>query len=351
MLHRDRVCLKVHLDRSITHAEGFVMVRAGIAVFMLAVTLISGCLPATAVTPEITGSPAANELAVFDGLIAEELMPRPGESAVADDGTIWIMDQDNDQIFILDASGNSLDTFGETGEGPGQFAFGNFGAIDIAADGSVYVLDTANERVQKFAAALSFVLEWGSRGLGPGQFISPSDIIATDDGRVYVVDNENHRVQQFDADGQFVREIRPSGMSTEFFEAVRLAIDRDGNLYVPDAGRVYVFGANGDLLRTITSYESGNGSVGVGNGVAVADDGTVYIADIVNERIAVFDNAGLFVGYFGDPGTGPGEFSEIDALTYHPDGRLFVLDFGNERVQSFRLVGHDSARPVATPAG
>ena len=46
-----------------------------------------------------------------------------------------------------------------------------------------------------------------------------------------------------------------------------------------------------------------------GNGdIAVAKDGTVYVADGTNHRIQAFKPDGTFIRQFGSFGTGPGEF-------------------------------------------
>lgn len=300
-------------------------------------------------TVALDATPTSDALVTYEGLIGADLIERPTSVAIGPDNTIWIPDQETDQVYVLSTTGELINAFGGKGEGPGEFDFANFGSVDIDADGNVYVLDSGNERVQKFSSSLEFLLEWGTYGRDAGEFLTPADVVVSDDGRVYVVDTSRRDVQQFDSSGKFVKFILPSGITTEFFEPVRAAIGPEGNLYVPDVTRVYIFDPSGALIRTITSSESDNGKVAVANGIAVTTDGHVFVSDIVNNRVAAFNTDGKFVGYFGDSGSGVGEFLEVDAMTFHPDGLILVLDFGNYRVQSYRINYFTPQETEATP--
>jgi DNA-binding beta-propeller fold protein YncE len=252
-----------------------------------------------------------------------------------------------DQVHKFDAAGNHMLAFGETGQEPGQFEFADFGAVDLDGDGNVFVLDTGNQRVQKFTPDLTFELEWGRNGSEAGEFLHPSDIAVSDDGMVFVVDAFSGKVQQFDSSGEVVREIIPSEPATQFFEPARLGVDSAGNLYVPDITRVYVFDPDGRQIRVIQTNETGNGSIGLGMGVAVAQSGFVYVSDAQSGQIAVLDPEGMIVGYWGSPGSEIGQFNEVDSLATDDAGRLLVLDFGNRRIQEFTLVESPSATPIA----
>jgi peptidylamidoglycolate lyase len=123
-------------------------------------------------------------------------------------------------------------------------------------------------------------------------------------------------------------------------------IDRDGFLWLTD-GR----GAGGKGQQVFKMTRDGNivlrlGTAGVGgetqttfNGpcdVAIAPGGDIFVADgHVNNRIVKFTKDGTFVKAWGRKGTAPGEFSVPHTLAFDSQGRLFVGDRGNRRLQIF----------------
>jgi DNA-binding beta-propeller fold protein YncE len=307
-------------------------------------------LPGTAwaATPTADGAtPTPNPFATYVGLFGQGVVQQPTDIAIGPDRSIWITDMATDQVHHFNADGKLIQTFGETGQKPGQFEFADFGAVGLDGVGNVFVLDTGNERVQKFTPDLTFELEWGASGLEPGQFQHPSDIAVRGDGAVFVVDAMSGKVQQFDSSGTFVREVLPSGIADRFSEPARLGLDSDGNLYVPDLTRIYVIDPAGTLIRTIQTNETGNGTIYVANGAAVSESGFVYVSDWQSNTVSVFDPDGVFIGDFGGFGTGPGQFNEVDTLVTDGAGRLMVLDFVNKRIQVFKLTESPSATPVA----
>ncbi len=133
-----------------------------------------------------------------------------------------------------------------------------------------------------------------------------------------------------------------------------IAVDRDGSVWVTDCactgrGRAYAaenkkghqvfkFSPDGRLLMTLGAAGGGSGPDGfvAPNDVAVAPDGTIYVAEGhggPSNRIVVFDRAGKYLREFGRSGDGPGEFDQPHALAFDSTGRLFVGDRGNNRIQ------------------
>jgi hypothetical protein len=80
---------------------------------------------------------------------------------------------------------------------------------------------------------------------------------------------------------------------------------------------------------------SGDGQFWFPRGVAVASDGSVYVADKDNYRIQKFTSEGVFVSKWGARGSGDGQFSFPRGVAAASDGSVYVADTVNHRIQKF----------------
>ncbi len=79
---------------------------------------------------------------------------------------------------------------------------------DVAFDSAdnTYISDGyINSRVAKVDKDGNWLKSWGERGNGPGQFNTPHSIAVDAKSNIYVADRGNHRIQVFDSDGNFER--------------------------------------------------------------------------------------------------------------------------------------------------
>ena len=53
----------------------------------------------------------------------------------------------------------------------------------------------------------NWLKSWGERGNGPGQFSTPHALAVDAKDNVYVADRGNHRIQVFDGEGNFLRQM------------------------------------------------------------------------------------------------------------------------------------------------
>jgi len=196
----------------------------------------------------------------------------PGDLAVGDDGSIYVLDwklvhiaqTESPKIFnfgpcvhIFDRDGKfikSLTIFELTKQlknlelaAPGLDADGNYALIIpqgktdrkflIAVDvqGNIYVLDKDEVKIYKLNSEGKLVVSFGSQGSGEGQFNKASDIAVDSKGNLYVADTQNHRIVKFDAEGKFVKNIGEYGDEDgELHSPFLIAIQDDDNLLVAD---------------------------------------------------------------------------------------------------------------------
>jgi tripartite motif-containing protein 71 len=126
---------------------------------------------------------------------------------------------------------------------------------------------------------------------------------------------------------------------TPLGEVRGLALDQEGNLYVVDRGnsRVLKFDPSGKFLLQWGSQGTGDGQFDMsGNGagfVAVDSLGNVYVTD--NTHVQKFDSQGKFLTKWGTQGTGDGQFTLALAIAIDPQNQVYVVDIDNNVVQKF----------------
>ncbi|MFC1600669.1 6-bladed beta-propeller, partial [Patescibacteria group bacterium] len=324
-------------------------------------------------------------------------------------GKMFVADTQNHRIqkfSCLKSECTFERAFGEDGTSDGQFKYAYGTAVD--KDGYVYVTDYDGNtfaRVQKFDADGNYMLSWGSYGSEGGQLKAPHAVDIDSGGNVYIADSGNHRVQKFDNSGNFI-----SAIQMDYAYPYGITIDSLDNLYVSDypSRRMRKYNSGGNLILEWGSEGIFDGEFGDRiQGVDVTSDGFLYVSDNSSEggfsRIQQFDLDGDFVNWFGysgkpqdyngylrqvvdvaidsfgsvyivdsdacrvtefnkdgifksvigkwygDCGSGDGEFSNPSAMAFHPTQNLmYVVDTNNHRVQKFVCPEPQNPTPTST---
>ncbi len=163
-----------------------------------------------------------------------------------------------------------------------------------------------------------------------GIFCSRKDVLYVADPGAQIVHIFNIPERQYTTISLFEKQplISPIGV----------AMDEQGNLYISDSflRRVFVFDAAGKPLREIGSDGRLLRPTGVAINLALK---RLYVADTLTHAIIIYDLEGKFIGSIGKRGTKEGEFNYPSALAIGRAGRLYVNDSLNYRIQVFNPEG------------
>lgn len=201
-------------------------------------------------------------------------------------------------------------------------------------------------------SALSYELVEGWEQIPAG--LSHPDVagVATDSqDRVYVFGRNDPPVIVYDRDGRFIRSWG-DGLFTPRAHGITIGPD-DMVYYTDDADQtVRKFTPEGELLMTLgtkgqpsdSGYDGkdldtithGGPPFNRPTNLAIAPNGELYVSDgYGNCRVHRFSADGQLIQSWGEPGAGPGEFHLSHGVWVSHDGRVFVADRQNDRLQIF----------------
>lgn len=166
--------------------------------------------------------------------------------------------------------------------------------------------------------------------------VRPYSIAVDSRGRAIVTDPGAHGVHIFDFARKKYKFIERQDTSKDPMGAPQcVALDAQDNIYVTDseAGKIFVFNADGKYQRAIGSLKGGEGYFKRPTGIAIDSEARrIFVTDTLRYKIFALDFDGRVVQSWGQRGTGLGEFNYPTELLLR-DNDLAVIDAMNFRVQ------------------
>ncbi|MFA5160612.1 MAG: tetratricopeptide repeat protein [Elusimicrobiales bacterium] len=239
------------------------------------------------------------------------------DSVCVDDyGYIYVLDSRKGKVREYGPDGNLSGEFGSSGKGHGQFYKPS--AILAGKDGLVLVVDTGNKRIFAFRLTdknkqarlpvsrdmkLLFSGPETSVKLPVGQFTpQPGGVIAAflGDSQKAVLLDDKGAIKSVLAspDKKSAVHIRKAG-GMAWSEKTGLVVSDS------DAGKVYIFNSTGGVKAVLGEKagffgsSSKEGCFSKPSGVAVSNNGAIFVADSGNARVQQFTSDGMFINALG----------------------------------------------------
>jgi hypothetical protein len=315
---------------------------------------------------------------------------------VTPDGHVWVADYGNFRIQRFDPTKTPANAFvgdypnPSTQPAPGLLS--KVRDVAVAPDGGVLVADTWNHRFQKFAADGTALGSWGRRSSSPPYGMNYPRGIGVDPSRgdVWAANTREHTIRVYDSSMNHRFDVGNGDDSTatgsmrwpldvDFYPGAAVVADYIGDrvkAFSTSTGeelwslsgsqvnqvhgvavdapndRLYTVSSARDRIDVfrlssrswLTSYGSNGTSAGRFSSPWDVElhNGHLYVSDVGRNKVVVYSTAGQYQGEFGSAGNGPGQFRAPSGLDVGSDGKLYVADSSNFRVQVFSLAGSQS---------
>jgi DNA-binding beta-propeller fold protein YncE len=331
------------------------------------------------------------------GLATDAQLNNPTGVAVSSTGLVYIADQRNQRIRIVNSSTGIINTF--AGDGSADYngdsipatsagLYDPTGVAISSVTGEIYIADTGNNRIREVLINNIIATVAGGGGQGysgdnvpaiDSELNYPNSIaLSSSNGNLYIADTNNNRIRIVYNNGTIdtLAGNGISGYSGDGGVATSAKLDGPTGVAVSSNNEVYISDTNNCLIRkvllngtiisfagTLNAYSYGgdggpatNASLNLPLGIVLSSSDSLYIADSLNNRIRVVYSNGTMNTFAGN---GIGGFSGDGGLAIKAEiglpkdvavasnGDVYIADYNNNRVR----VVYNKNGTIATVAG
>lgn len=210
---------------------------------------------------------------------------------------------------------------------PKGWNFGEVSGVDVDRFDNVWVFNRGAHPVMQFDKNGKLLQSWSEVPVksSHGLRVDPQ-------GNVWLVDVEGHALLKFTPDGRLLMVIANAGRTAgtndtpyAFNRPTSLAFHPNGHFYVSDGyvnQRVVRYTPDGEYVQHWGKKGTGDSEFDIAHDITIDRQGRIYVADRTNSRIQIFDASGKFLGKWTNVGQPWGLYyiSRENAI-YMCDGR------------------------------
>ena len=206
------------------------------------------------------------------------------------------------------------------GKLPSGWKFGHVIGVDVDDDDNVYVLNRGEHSMVIFDREGNYLRTWEGVTLPSGHGLH------IEGEEAYVADYKEHTVSKYTLNGKLLRTWGTPGVPGEDGKPFNRPTDVDvastGEIYISDGyanARVHKYAPEGELLFSWGDHGTGPGEFDICHDVCIAADGRVFIADRQNHRIQIFTPRGEYITEWGG-------FKQPCSVTIDKEGYVYVSE-------------------------
>lgn len=226
--------------------------------------------------------------------------------------TVFVADRVLNTVKAFNSNGHYLTEWSGEVKNSGNFSYAR--GISIDEYGNIYIADEGNQRIVKTTPDGIKTMEWYANSpfrleIGPTQ-------------ELFALDYHSYTMRVYSLTGKFLRQWPIPREDTDYTHEETMAVSKDGGVYVTVAndGKICKLSSTGNLEGIL----SGGGQFYKPHGVAVDNNGNVFVADMWRPGIKVFSSDGEFINSFGQCINEPDDLCHPHEIKIDKHGNIFV---------------------------
>ncbi|NOZ45211.1 MAG: hypothetical protein GXO79_00360 [Chlorobi bacterium] len=216
-------------------------------------------------------------------------------------GKIYICDTGLGGLIIVDLEKSTFNYFVPKGKGQLKLPLNSF----VDNKGYLYIADGQRKQIVVFDSVLNYVNSFGEI-----ENFKPTDVFVYDN-KIWVPNSKNNCVNVYSKDDYKLLNKLPDiakGDPGYLYSPTNIYL-ANGDLYVSDFGdfKIKKYNLKGEFLSSVGSYGRSLGQFVRPKGIAVDKESNLYVVDAGFENTQIFNKDGQLLMYFGGPYQGPGD--------------------------------------------
>ncbi|MHB1418954.1 MAG: NHL repeat-containing protein [Bacillota bacterium] len=252
-------------------------------------------------------------------------------AVAASSDRVYITSSGQGQVHVYDyKTGRLIKNLGEYGSNEGQFIYPN--ALAVNSRNELLVGEFRTGRIQVFNEQGNLLRVIDRQVVN--RPLSPLALAVNSADRIFVA-NRTGEVLVLDMSGKLITHFgQPGSRAGQLTYPNGIAVDDEGTIYVSDSGndRIQLFGPGGRLLKVLPGSLMG---LSMPRGIAVDQDRRIFVTDVFAHRVAAFTKDGKYLFDFGGRGQQDGQLNFPNGLAIDTKGNIFVTDRENNRVNEY----------------